>query len=305
MSSPRFGEQLEDDPSVCYRHPDRQSWVLCQRCGRTICPECQILAPVGVQCPDCVREAGGSVTWSPASAKQVKQRTAARGAARRPSARGRVANAYLDGSSGPHLSWIVVAVSALLWALGFFTNNAPILLLGSSVPGQQPWELWRYLTAFLTQVSVADGGFILLTLVNFALFAWFGPIVERFLGRRRFLFLFLFSAVCGSAIGTLAGGVAYGLSGALFGVFAAFAVSALRSGLNVTLLLVLMGFNLVYTAVANLAGLPQLVAGLIAGVGGWWLLENRGEHGRQAYWIGAGIAAGLILLSTLRLIALG
>ncbi len=25
----------------CYRHPDRQSFVLCQRCGRTVCPECQ------------------------------------------------------------------------------------------------------------------------------------------------------------------------------------------------------------------------------------------------------------------------
>ena len=50
--------QAETDPSVCYRHPDRTSWTLCARCGRTICPECQILTPEGVRCPECVREAG-------------------------------------------------------------------------------------------------------------------------------------------------------------------------------------------------------------------------------------------------------
>ena len=42
--------------SFCYRHPDRQSYILCQRCGRTICPECQTQAPVGVICPECMRE---------------------------------------------------------------------------------------------------------------------------------------------------------------------------------------------------------------------------------------------------------
>ena len=49
-----------DDAGVCYRHPDRHSWVLCERCGRTICPECQIPTPNGVYCPDCVRETSGS-----------------------------------------------------------------------------------------------------------------------------------------------------------------------------------------------------------------------------------------------------
>ena len=42
--------------NFCYRHPDRQSFVLCQRCLRTICPECQTQAPVGVICPECLRD---------------------------------------------------------------------------------------------------------------------------------------------------------------------------------------------------------------------------------------------------------
>ena len=42
---------------VCPRHPDRESYVTCQRCRRPVCPECQRPAPVGVQCVDCVRDA--------------------------------------------------------------------------------------------------------------------------------------------------------------------------------------------------------------------------------------------------------
>ena len=41
----------------CYRHPDVETGVHCTRCGRPICPECMIPAPVGHQCPECVAEA--------------------------------------------------------------------------------------------------------------------------------------------------------------------------------------------------------------------------------------------------------
>ena len=46
----------EQQAPVCPRHPDRVSYVRCQRCGRPTCPECQRPAAVGVQCVDCVRE---------------------------------------------------------------------------------------------------------------------------------------------------------------------------------------------------------------------------------------------------------
>ena len=41
----------------CYRHPDVATGVHCTRCGRAICPDCMIAAPVGHQCPTCVAEA--------------------------------------------------------------------------------------------------------------------------------------------------------------------------------------------------------------------------------------------------------
>src|SRR6478672_11439741 len=48
--------QTPVDVPVCPRHPDRESHVRCQRCGRPVCPECQRPAAVGVQCVDCVHQ---------------------------------------------------------------------------------------------------------------------------------------------------------------------------------------------------------------------------------------------------------
>ena len=65
------------DP-VCPRHPDRVSYVRCQRCGRPICPECQRPAAVGVQCVDCVREAPKSVRTGAHRVRRRPSPTAAR-----------------------------------------------------------------------------------------------------------------------------------------------------------------------------------------------------------------------------------
>lgn len=43
------------DKTVCYRHPDRETLLTCNRCGNPICTECAVLTPTGYRCPDCIR----------------------------------------------------------------------------------------------------------------------------------------------------------------------------------------------------------------------------------------------------------
>jgi hypothetical protein len=44
----------ETEKTVCYRHPQKETKISCNECGRYICPSCMIPAPVGQKCPECV-----------------------------------------------------------------------------------------------------------------------------------------------------------------------------------------------------------------------------------------------------------
>ena len=39
----------------CYRHPDRETLLRCNRCERPICTSCAVLTPTGYRCVECVR----------------------------------------------------------------------------------------------------------------------------------------------------------------------------------------------------------------------------------------------------------
>jgi tetratricopeptide (TPR) repeat protein len=64
--APKLRPEVTDDdtaPSAaetevlyCYRHPDRETGLLCTQCGNPICPECIRPAFVGQLCPDCALE---------------------------------------------------------------------------------------------------------------------------------------------------------------------------------------------------------------------------------------------------------
>lgn len=42
--------------AYCYRHPQVETGLRCNRCNRPICTKCAHRTPVGFRCPDCIRE---------------------------------------------------------------------------------------------------------------------------------------------------------------------------------------------------------------------------------------------------------
>lgn len=238
------------NPNTCYRHPDRQSFVLCQRCGRTICPECQTPAAVGVHCPECVRE-------------QRAQFQANRRASGAPSgltvARRRFA--MLDQKA----TLVIVVVSVALWLLNQIAGGYVNLYLAydTRLLGSQPWRI-------VTGLFVHSSFFHIL----FNMWAvWiFGRMLENILGTWRFVALFFLAGLGGDLAVTLLSPLTpvVGASGAIFGLFAAFFVIQRSLGYNAVQLLVIMGLNLIVgflpgTNISWQAHVGGIVLGFITG----------------------------------------
>lgn len=231
MTTPEFTSNRDN---FCYRHPDRQSFVLCQRCMRTICPECQTQAAVGVICPECM------------SAERKNRTPAQKRAQRR--WRGSSGGAIAMTQSGrPVITYALLAVTSFIGLLQLIPGigdqltsqllfAAPYLYPDLS---SFPFEPWRLLSALFVH-----GNFIHLALNMLALWM-LGQSVEPLLGRARFLALYLICGFGGSVmVAVLAPTTAtVGASGAIFGLMAALLIVGRHIGANVTGLLVILGIN--------------------------------------------------------------
>ncbi|WP_448808015.1 rhomboid family intramembrane serine protease [Agromyces bauzanensis] len=241
-----------DRANFCYRHPDRPSYIVCQRCGRTICPECQTQAPVGVICPECMREQRASAPRT------------------RPAVITRVRSAA--GRGAPVVTYALIGITLAVFVLQLIPGLAitdRLLYAGVySLPFNfEPWRM-------LTSVFVHSTGLIFHVLLNMYTLWIFGQLLEGLLGRSRFLALYLISGFAGSVgvlwLGDPRMGVV-GASGAIFGLMGAFLVIQRRLGGQTTQLFVLLGINLVIGFVPGFniawqAHLGGLVAGALVGL---------------------------------------
>lgn len=253
----------------CYRHPDRETWISCQRCGRPICTQCQTQAAVGVQCPECIREGReGMPRQTPGWVRSLRPRP------------------------GTVVTYVLIAINVVVfglqWVLPAWFENA--LVLWPYTIGNEPWRL-------ITSAFLHSRGTIVLHLL-FNMYALFivGPVLESFLGKARFLALYLIGALAGSvgyltyvelwyfsgAISPQPGG-ALGASGAVFALMGA--VLALRKPLGVDLrqLLIVLAINLAFPffvgGIAWQAHVGGLVVGFVIGV---LLLRTRRREQRVA-----------------------
>jgi membrane associated rhomboid family serine protease len=274
-------EPLVDRTNFCYRHPDRQSYILCQRCGRTICPECQTQAPVGVICPECMREQRASAPRTK-PATLTRMRWAARQGAP-------VVTYSLIG--------ITVFVFVLQWIPGLGVTNA--MFFSPIFMTEVLFEPWRALTS----VFLHSTGLIFHILLNMYTLWIFGRLLEPMLGRIRFLALYLISGVAGS-VGVVVFAApdtqVLGASGAIFGLMGAFVVIQRRLGGNMTQLYILLAINLAIGFIPGVniswqAHLGGLIGGALVGL---VYLETRKPSRRP-------LQIGLLIALTVALIAIG
>lgn len=304
------GAETEIDPSVCYRHPDRTSWTLCERCGRTICPECQILTPSGVHCPDCVRELGGSVQWTPVgsaakaaavrTAKAQRERAAAQRAAKRPRWQQVVLDFVRPGGTLPIVTWTLAVVTIALWVLGFLTNNLPFVFLIATV-NHAEW-IWTYATSAFVYPAVASVQIIAIFLINIVFLLLIAPGMERGLSRARFLSVFFAGTATASALSVLIGGSYWGLFAGLFALFGAFLISVWSSPPVRNQVLFVLGLNLLFALLfGNFVG---ALGGLAGGVGAGLLFHRADAQQRSSgatpYVILFGAIAAIVVAAIVR-----
>jgi membrane associated rhomboid family serine protease len=231
---------------TCFRHPGRETYLSCSRCGKSACPDCLRAAPVGQHCVECVREG---------------QR-----GARRPTAvfGGRPAMSSV-------VTWVIVGLNVLFYLveLGYpaLADNWAIVAKFGPHIGVADGQYYRLITSAFLPPTGSSG------LLDIAFNMWalilVGPALERLLGHLRFTAVYLLSALGGSVLYYLIAPPyqpALGASGAIFGLFGAWFVVSKRLRLDSRAIVFLIVLNLAISFVWRSSIAWQAhVGGLIVG----------------------------------------
>ena len=269
---------------TCYRHPDRETWIRCQRCQKPICPDCMRDAAVGFHCPDCVKF----------GARETRQSQATYGGQR--SADPRITSFVLIGINA--VVWLAITATGgrssrlgdmlaltpagrclSLQSPGMFYPDASSQALcasgtgtdGDWMPGVADGSVWQLLTSAFTHVEIWH------IATNMLALFFFGPVLEQILGRWRFLAVYLAGALGGSVFVlwfSAEHGSTVGASGALFGLLGALLVTFTKARLNSTWLL------------------QNLVLGVVITVVGWNYISWQGHLGG---FVGGAAAAAIVV----------
>lgn len=253
----------------CYRHPDREAYISCQRCSQLICPECMRDASVGFHCPSCVSEAAKSVR---------APRTIAGGA--------------LSAHVG-RVSFVLIGLNVIAYIAQLATEGDPgsVFQRGAMQSyAVADGDYWRLLTA-----AFLHGSLLHIAFNMYALYL-FGPFVEKALGTARFIAAYLTTAIGSSVfvywlerpeLATI------GASGAVFGLFGMALMLLLRAKQDVTTLIVLLAINGVISLQGNISWQGHLggfVAGCILGAAFAFAPRDRKQAVQVAVFAGLWLA---------------
>lgn len=278
----------------CYRHPTVATRVHCTRCGRPICPECMIPAPVGHQCPECVQQARREFRQGPGRRVAIRSVTATK-----------------------VLLVAIVGVFVLELVLGGMTSlrgggrESELLRMGALQPFLiADGDFWRLFTSM----------FLHHDLFHILFNAWalwiFGAMVERDFGTTRFVLIYVVTGFLASTASYTfgpPGAIGVGASGAIFGIFGAFVVYNYRrrhlalASANLrwatTLLLINLVFAAVVPAIDWRAHLGGFLAGLAAGLAaeGWGTRQQRALVTTLGFVALVGVGIAVVMWRTVQL----
>jgi len=264
---PDFETPLPDDLEVkhCYRHPQRETGVSCSNCGRPICHECMISAPVGFRCPECVKEQN------------------VRGSRAKVVTRGQIRSRWGAGggvmSGGAPVTKVLIGINVALFlaellfgAVGMMGGGSTRVLvdMGALVPAfvGVNHEYWRLFTAMFLHGSLLH--------IAFNMYALYigGSYLEMIAGKGKYLAVYVVAGVAGNvAVYLLAApiSVTIGASTAIFGIFGALFIYSLHNrdsavGRALSSMGTVILINLVITFVVPGISWQGHVGGLIGGV---------------------------------------
>lgn len=291
--------------TTCFRHEKRESLIRCTRCERYICTDCMREAPVGYQCPECVREGHRSI-------RQARTRFG-----------GRVVAA-------PTVTYVLMAVNVLAYAVELARPGIVDLLdgLGTGLigPDGQRYlddggphpgydaigvahgEWYRLVTSGFLHLLPTAGYFGLAHVVLNMYWLWtLGRVVEEQLGRVRFVALYGLSLLGGSVAEYLIAPstAAVGASGAIFGLAAGYWMLSRRlhhDPLGGSRLMV--AFLLWMVIAARITSWEGHLGGLLAGgaVGLAFAYAPQGQRRTAIQTAGGGLVllvlAGLVVVKT-------
>jgi membrane associated rhomboid family serine protease len=256
---------------VCYRHPGRETYVTCNRCGRPICPDCMTEASVGFQCPECVS----------AGRRTQRQARTAFGASRAGNAGyvtitlialnvlGLVVGVAIAGAPAVVGSGLFTQVTKLQMMFGGFAPTYEIASnfvpagtqVGEAYTGIDDGAVYRLLTSMFIHYG------ILHLLLNMWALWMLGRNLEAALGPVRFAALYMLSGLGGSIAAYLfsPGSISAGASGAIFGLFAALFVVLKKLRRDTSSVVPILVINLVLTFTIPNISIAGHLGGLLVG----------------------------------------
>jgi membrane associated rhomboid family serine protease len=259
---------------VCYRHPDRETYIRCSHCEKPICPDCMISAPVGFQCPDCVAEAA-------AEAPAIRSRLGAK------------------VPTKPYVTYTLIGMCAVLFGLQTLNviDDGSFVMWPVGVALDD--QYYRLITSMFLHGSILHIGFNMLVLWSL------GPQLENLLGHVRFATLYLVAGLGGSVasfwftpfnVGSL------GASGAIFGLFGAWVVIGRRLSIPIQQILGLIAINIVIGFIIPNVDWRAHLGGLVTGALVAAVFAYAPKAGKRV-WETLGVLAivgGLALLTVVR-----